>query len=105
MIITLQLTVGILGFSNSAESFRTTLFADVALRSTAGDDDVEEVEEMVSCSGFPREVLLNENLLTKRSGLGFGDKTGGLLPDLLVVSEINIKIDICIKSNIYSGVR
>ena len=55
------------------------------LRSTAGDDDVEEVDEMLSFSGF--RVLLNENLLTERSGLGFGDKTGGLLPDLLVVSE------------------
>ena len=54
------------------------------LRSTAGDDDVEEVDEMLSFSGF--RGLLNENLLTKRSGLGFGDKTGGLLPDLLVVS-------------------
>ena len=82
-----EITVGALGFSNSVESFLTTLFVVVAelLRSTAGDDDVEEVDEMLSFSGF--RVLLNENLLTKRSGLGFGDKTGGLLPDLLVVSE------------------
>ena len=82
-----ELTVGALGFSNSVESFLTTLFVVVAelLRSTAGDDDVEEVDEMLSFSGF--RGLLNENLLTKRSGLGFGDKTGGLLPDLLVVSE------------------
>ena len=86
------ISVGALGFSNSVESFLTTLFVVVAelLRSTAGDDDVEEVDEMLSFSGF--RGLLNENLLTKRSGLGFGDKTGGLLPDLLVVSEKNDKI-------------
>ena len=89
-----ELTVGALGFSNSVESFLTTLFVVVAelLRSTAGDDDVEEVDEMLSFSGF--RGLLNENLLTKRSGLGFGDKTGGLLPDLLVVSEKKDKINL-----------
>ena len=93
-----ELTVGALGFSNSVESFLTTLFVVVAelLRSTAGDDDVEEVDEMLSFSGF--RGLLNENLLTKRSGLGFGDKTGGLLPDLLVVSEKKEKINLDRKS-------
>ena len=49
-----KLTVGALGFSNSVESFLTTLFVVVAelLQSTAGNDDVEEVDEMLSFSGF-----------------------------------------------------
>ena len=47
-------TVVALGFLNSVESFLTTLFVVVAelLRSTAGDDDVEEVDEMLSFSSF-----------------------------------------------------
>ena len=96
-----ELTVGALGFSNSVESFLTTLFVVVAelLRSTAGDDDVEEVDEMLSFSGF--RGLLNENLLTKRSGLGFGDKTGGLLPDLLVVS-VESK-DLTLSTSLFEG--
>jgi hypothetical protein len=69
------------------------------LRSTAGDDDVEEVDEMLSFSGF--RGLLNENLLTKRSGLGFGDKTGGLLPDLLVVS-VESK-DLTLSTSLFEG--
>ena len=43
-----ELTVGALGCSNSIESFLTTLFVVVEelLQRTAGNNDVEEVDEM-----------------------------------------------------------
>ena len=49
-----ELTVGALGFSNSVEKFLATIFVVLAelLRSTAGDNDVEQVDEMLSFSGF-----------------------------------------------------
>ena len=66
------------GFSNSVESFRTTLE-----RSRAGDDELEEVE-IESSSGFPDfpvesgfRFLLKENRLTNKSGFGLGERTGG----------------------------
>ena len=52
------LTVGALGFSNLVESFLTTLFVVVA-----GDNNVEEVDEMLS--------FLVLNLLEKISSLVF----------------------------------
>ena len=97
--LTAGISVGALGFSNLVESF-LPLFVVVAklLRLTAGDDEVEEVDEMLSFSGF--RGLLNKNLLT-RSGLGFGNKTGGLLPDLLVVS-VESK-DLTLSTSLFEG--
>ena len=77
-------SVNTFDFSDSVECLGTTILFVVTLQSTAGEDELEEAEEMESLSFFC--CLLKENLLTKRSGLGFGDNTGGFMEDLLLTS-------------------